>query len=186
MINQHNYTDKQINQILSEMIILIDTREQENEHITDYFDKKKIAYRSQKLNTGDYSFCIPANSQLNIPREIHFDKDIAIERKATLEELSNNLTHDRQTFENELIRSLRLTRFNLMIENESGYKDIIENNYRSGYNNKAFHSSLISLSLKYNVHLFFCDKNYSAIYIYSTLIYYLKNYLENKLYFLKK
>ena len=169
MINQYNYTDKQINQILSEMIILIDTREQENKHIINYFEKKKINYRIEKLRTGDYSFAISKNAELNINAELSFDSIIAIERKATLEEISNNLTHERTAFENEMIRSTRLKQFYLLIETkteieekqyfENGIKiiekkieergrleDILYKKYKTDFNEKSFFSSLISFS----------------------------------------
>ncbi len=181
-LNNYHYTDKEIKAILDSIIIIIDTREQENEHITDYFDKKKIAYRSQKLNTGDYSFCIPANSQLNIPREIHFDKDIAIERKATLEEISNNLTHERTAFENEMIRATRLKQFYLLIENQNALDDIILKNYKTDFNEKSFFSSLISFIIKYNIKLMNINKRNSGVLIYYILRNYLKSFLENKFY----
>ena len=48
-------------ELISSMTILVDTREQKNNHITDYFDRKKINYKRKALNYGDYSFMIPAN-----------------------------------------------------------------------------------------------------------------------------
>ena len=38
------------------MIILIDSREKQNTHITDSFDKNSIAYKKKALDYGDYSF----------------------------------------------------------------------------------------------------------------------------------
>ena len=205
MINQYNYTDKQINQILSEMIILIDTREQENQHIKNYFEKKKINYRIEKLRTGDYSFAISKNAELNINAELSFDSIIAIERKATLEEISNNLTHERTAFENEMIRSTRLKQFYLLIETkteieekqyfENGIKiiekkieelgrleDILYKKYKTDFNEKSFFSSLISFIIRYNIKLMQINKNNSGLLIYYILRNYLKSFLENKFY----
>ena len=205
MINQYNYSDSNIKQILSEMIILIDTREQENKHITNYFDKKKINYRTQKLNTGDYSFSISKNTELNINAELCFDSIIAIERKATLEEISNNLTHERTAFENEMIRSTRIKQFYLLIEtkNEIEEKEYFENEikviekkveergrledilykkYKTDFNEKSFFSSLISFIIRYNIKLMQINKNNSGLLIYYILRNYLKSYLQNKFY----
>ena len=38
-INNYYYTDKEIKAILDSIIIIIDTRENDNKHIIDYFDK---------------------------------------------------------------------------------------------------------------------------------------------------
>ena len=46
----YKFTDTEINKLLKEnFMILYDTREQVNEHILSYFDKKKIPYKKQKL-----------------------------------------------------------------------------------------------------------------------------------------
>ncbi len=182
MINQYNYTDKQINQILTDMIILIDTREQENKHITNYFEKKKINFRIKKLNTGDYSFAIAKNNELNILCDVNFDNLIVIERKSTLEEISNNLTHDRTAFENEMIRATRLTQFYLLIENQNSLDDIILKNYKTDFNEKSFFSSLLSFIIRYNIFFMQINKNNSGLLIYYILRNYLKAYLENKFY----
>ena len=65
------------------------------EHITSYFDKAKIPYKKKALQYGDYSFLIPKNEDLSIPRDLVFHNEIVIERKGSLEELSGNLTKER-------------------------------------------------------------------------------------------
>lgn len=89
-------------ELISSIIILIDTREKVNSHITDYFDRKEISYKKKALDYGDYSFMIPANEKLSIPRDLYFNTTCVIERKASLEEISNNLTKERDRFEKEL------------------------------------------------------------------------------------
>ena len=88
-------------ELISSMTILVDTREQKNNHITDYFDRKKINYKRKALNYGDYSFMIPANEKLSIPRDLYFNNSCVIERKGSLEEISGNLTNGRDRFEKE-------------------------------------------------------------------------------------
>ena len=41
MVQLFKYTDKELEDILKSIVVLVDTREQENIHITDYLDKKK-------------------------------------------------------------------------------------------------------------------------------------------------
>lgn len=87
------------------MVIFIDTREKKNQHITDYFDKHKIPYEVRALEVGDYSFYIPANESLSIPRNMSFEKEIIIEHKNIAEELSVCLTKTRSRFEDEFIKA---------------------------------------------------------------------------------
>ena len=59
MITKCKFSHDQIKKLSKEMVILIDTREKENSHITNYFDKKGIKYKKQALEFGDYSFMLP-------------------------------------------------------------------------------------------------------------------------------
>lgn len=176
MIENFKYTDKEMDEMLTSMVILIDTREKENLHITDYFDKKKIAYKKKALNQGDYSFYIPKNEALSIPRDYYFDSKICIERKASLEELSANLAQQRDRFEKEL--SLCRSQMILMIEN-ANYSDIIDGKYDTQYNKKSFWASIHSFWFKYNVPFeFMPNHDYSGVFIRGTFTYYLKNIMR--------
>ena len=42
------------------MVVLCDTKDKQNQHILDEFDKQKIEYKAKSLKTGDYSFMIKA------------------------------------------------------------------------------------------------------------------------------
>ena len=88
-----------MDELISSMVILVDTREKVNDHILEYFDKKNIIYKKKALDYGDYSFMIPANDKLSIPRDLYFMNKVVVERKASLEEISNNLTKERDRFE---------------------------------------------------------------------------------------
>ena len=54
VFNQYKYTDKEVEEIIKSMIILVDTREKKMDHITEYFDKAKIPYKKKALPYGDY------------------------------------------------------------------------------------------------------------------------------------
>lgn len=176
MIDKYKYTEKEQNQILKSITILVDTREKNNQHILKYFNEKKIPYIERALSQGDYSFMLPKNESLSIFRDIYYDKEIVIERKANLDELSGNLSQQRDRFEKEL--SLYKGHMTLLIEN-ANYKDICSGNYNTEYNPKSYLGSLHSFSHRYNLPIMFMpDNNYSGIYILSTFYYYLRNILK--------
>ena len=176
MIDKFKYTDKEIEEIIKSMVILVDTREKANEHILSVFDKNKISYKKRALERCDYSFYIPANDELNIPRDLYFDKEVAIERKASLEEISNNFTKERDRFEKEMALAPK-TKV-LLLENSS-YEDICNGNYKSQYNKKSFLATFHTFWFRYDLPFFFMpDKTKSAIFIRKYFEYYLKEYLK--------
>ncbi len=101
MLDRFKYTDKEMDRLLQSLVILVDTREQKNDHILQYLDKAGVEHKKKALAYGDYSFFIPADESLDIPRDLYFDKEIIVERKGSLEELSNNLTKERDRLEKE-------------------------------------------------------------------------------------
>lgn len=178
MVELFKYKDSEIDKLLKSIVILIDTREQENSHIKEYFDKKKIKYDIQKLNYGDYSFYIPKNEELGIPRDLYFDGIITIERKGSLEELSGNFTKDRARIEEEFSR--KKGKLHLMIE-DATYDYIVLHNYNTQYNPKSFIATLKTFEVRYNINTFFVSKRGAGNYIYYTFVYYLREYLKNKI-----
>ena len=136
MIDMYKYTKKELEMLLKTMTIIIDSNEQVFNHISDWFDKKKIPYVIQNLDFCDYSFYLPANPEMGIMRDIYFDKKISIERKRNLEEISTNFGDKRTQFENEFIRSTG--NVFLLIEN-AAYEDIINKNYTTKINSSIIH-----------------------------------------------
>jgi ERCC4-type nuclease len=176
MINNYKYSEKDMQEILNSIVILIDTREKSCEHITNFFDKKGIKYIKKALNQADYSFYIPQNEELSIPRDLYFDKEIAIERKGSLEELSGNLSQQRDRFEKEL--SLYKGKMHLLIEN-ANYQDIYAGNYKTEYNKKSYLASLHSFADRYNLSIMFMPENKcSGLFIFYTFKYFLKNIIN--------
>jgi len=172
----YKYTDKEKKEVLKSITVLVDTREQESNHILQYFKKKKIPYKIKKLNHGDYSFFIPKNDGLDIPRDIYFDNIIAIERKANLNEIIGNLTTKRAEFKHEF--STYAGKMYLLIE-DTEYQDIIEGNFDSKMAPATLLSNLHALNHKYGLEIMYMSDNYySPIYIYQTFKYYLNNMLR--------
>ena len=81
---RYAFTDKEIKELLKNLTILIDTREQKN-HIQQWLTSKKIKTKSKKLDYGDYSCFIPPVEGIT-DRPLFFDRDIVIERKKDIDE----------------------------------------------------------------------------------------------------
>ena len=158
------------------MVILVDSREKRNEHILSYFDKQEIAYKKEKLEYGDYSFMIPATAA---GEDIFFHRDIAIERKASLEELSGNLAQERERFEKEFLKAGNDgCKIYLMIESPGGYSDIIGHRYRTEFTPAAYMASLKTWESRFGCNVQFIDNQYSGYYIYSTFSYFAREKLK--------
>lgn len=175
MLDKYKYTDKEQKELLDSMVILVDSREKSNQHILNFFDSKKIPYKIMGLAQGDYSFYVPANPELNIDRDIYFDKDIVIERKSGLEELSGNFTNDRDRIKTEFAQFKG--EMQLLIE-KSTYGDLVEGNYNTKYNKASYIASLHSMSCEYKIPFIFLGAEYSGIYIYTHLRYWLRNIIK--------
>lgn len=166
---RYHFTDGEIKILLGSMVVLVDTREQENTHITDYLSKKKIPYEVRKLNYGDYSIKIPKNEEIGVNRDFFFDDTVIVERKASLSELAGNLTKDRTRFESELIRA-KGANIALMVENAT-YSDLVMGRYRSEYNAKSFVATLATYSARYGLDVNFVEKELAGNWIYHRLYY---------------
>ena len=175
MISQYKYTDKEINEILSSIVVLLDSRERVNDHILQWFDSKKIKYKIKKLDQGDYSCYIPQNKELNIDRDLYFDKDICIERKGSLDELAGNFSQERDRIKNEFLQYPG--KMTLLIE-DSTYSDICKGNYKSQYAAKSFLGTIHSFRDRYDIPFIFVSKEHSPMFIYYTLYYFIRNILN--------
>ena len=171
-----NLTEKQKKQVLSSMCILIDNREKKNDHILDYLDGKGIHYKMKKLNCGDYSFYIPKDLDLSIPEDISFEKDVAVERKNSVDELVGNFASDKDRLEREFIR--HNGKMVLMVEDEEFYRKLQQGEYRSEINNKSAVGIFHSLMDRYNIQPYFVSKKFAGQFIYYHLYYYLRNRIK--------
>lgn len=165
-----HWTDRELDDAIKNMTVIIDTREQVNEHITDFLDKHKVSYISRKMDIGDYS------AQLS---DYTLEKDFVVERKANIDELCGNLTADRDRFEREFLRAkAHGTKVFLVVENAS-WNDILLHNYRSKLTPKSLMASLLSWQTRFNITIIFADKKNSPLLIYNTLRYALREVLLN-------
>jgi ERCC4-type nuclease len=176
MFNHYHYTEKEIKEILKSLIILYDSRENQNHHILDWFDKKSIAHVEHTLNFGDYSFMLPAGSADDSYRNIYFDRQIIIERKSSLNELSGNLAQNRQRFEDEMLRAGNCRKI-LMIESGS-LDDIINGNYKTEFSPVSYFGSLLAFSQRYGLETVFIKPEHAGQFIYGTMYYYLRELIK--------
>ena len=167
----YKFTDKEIKILLDSLIIIVDTREKSNQHIIDYFHKKEVPFKFQKIDTGDYSAMVPANPEIGLPRDLYFD--IVVERKANIDEFAQNTKEDR--FENELIRSQGLN-FTLVIEDT--YENLLNGAYRSKYKPQALLGRLKAFEAKYGFTTVFMDKRLMGNWVYHHLYYQIRNQLK--------
>lgn len=172
----YRYTKTEQDKLLNSLTILTDTREQANRNIIDYLDRKGIDHKEKALDVGDYSFMLPAAVELGIMKDVYFNRHLAIERKASLEELSGCFIRDRRRFENELIRSTG-SRFILLVENSS-YNKIINGEYMTQYRPKSFAATLFSFIHRYNIQVAFIPGRLSGNYIYHCCYYWLREWLK--------
>ena len=157
------------------MVILVDSREQKNGHILDYFKKQGIPYQVTKLDYGDYSFMLPAAAG----QDIYFHRDCVVERKGSLEELSGNLAQGRDRFEAEFLRAGNDgCKVYLMVEAPGGYSDIIGHRYRTELKPAAYMASLKTWEHRFGTNIQFIDSQYSGYYIAATFQYFARESLK--------
>mgnify|MGYP003446101748 CR=1 FL=1 len=101
---------------IKKVTILIDTREQKNDHITAVLDNLGIMHENRKLDYGDYSFMLEGKD---------FSHTCVIERKANIDELYGNFTADRERIEKEFDTiSRNAVQCRLLLENCSGWSEL--------------------------------------------------------------
>jgi ERCC4-type nuclease len=170
---KYSFTETEVKKLLSSIVILVDTREQENKHIIDYFDTKKIPHEEKKLDYGDYSAYLPKNEEFGIYRDLYLPA--AIERKNSVDELVSTIK-DRTRFENELIRAQRFP-FLILVEDADGYEKIIKGDYRSEYAARSLLASLKAFEARYGFSTVFVAPRAAGNFIYHHLYYMIRNVL---------
>ena len=166
---RHHYTDGEIKKALSELTIIIDSREQVNFHISSWLDGKGIKHITRALETGDYSAMLDGET---------FEDEVVIERKANIDEIAGNFTAGRERFEREMIRAkANGIKVFLIIENAS-WHDIMLHNYHSQLKPQSLIASLLSWQVRYNITVMFCRQDETAQLLYATLYYWAWNRLK--------
>lgn len=167
---KRKYSKNELLGELKKLCIVCDTREKRHEHILSWLEENRIPCESRALATGDYTFRY---------RDLYFDDELIIEKKANLDEIAGNFTAERERFRREFIRAKACrTRMYLLIE-DSDWRDILAHNYRSQMTPQSLFGSLMGWQAEFGVTVLFCPKELSGKVIYSLCYYWLKNRLEN-------
>lgn len=164
-----------IQNCLSNMVIIYDTREQETAALHKRLKSMQCPHKRQKLDSGDYSCecTLPNGTVYSLA-----DK-VVVERKMSADEICSNFTRGRERFVREFDR-LKSTggKPYLLIENTC-WEDIFAGNYRSRLNPMALVASLKAWEARYGTHILFCTPKLTGQLIYKTLYYELKERLES-------
>lgn len=164
-------TDKQIGNILADMVIIVDTREQKNQHILDYLNDNKIPYIKEALLTGDYSFYLPSYPQLQL------DRCILVEKKNSLSEIAGNFTKGRDRFQREFER-VSEEDFHVVIE-DATFTKVHNGSYRSNFPPNSMMGSILTWNARYKTPFWFCPRNHSPELIIKLITYGFKEKLKN-------
>ena len=148
-----NFSNEQIKQIIDTIVIVVDSREQKNQHITSMFDKYGINWERRKLNSGDYSAYVPINEELGIFEEINLENELCVERKKDCDEIIQNLTKHKDRFYREFER----TNAKIPILIEDSFKNACTGNYISKVTSKQFLGALFSFCDKYDTFFYFIN-----------------------------
>lgn len=171
----YKFTDTEMKKILSTLTITVDTREQKNMHVLDYFRKKNVPFKLQTMKTADYSAMIPKNEEFGISRDLYLAA--LIERKNGVDELVESIK-DRSRFENELIRASRHP-FVLIVEDVNGYEKILNGKYRSKYKPESLLGSLKTFETRYNFSTVFLPPHLTGNYVLHHMLYYAREFLKH-------
>lgn len=170
-------TAKRMNEILKELTVIIDTREQDL-HVAEYFQKNGINYIHRALKFGDYSFISPAIPEFGINEPFSFENRIVFERKGDLTELSGNLSQGRERFENELQRAKDAGAKLILLTEDGSYEQILRHNYRTDLNERSYIASLFAFQARYGIEVQFVPRKQVGWYIYNTFKYVLREELK--------
>ena len=142
----------EIEQALSTLTVLVDTREQPTETLTARMKSIGFPCKRQKLDFGDYS------CQVTLPcgKLLDFSKQCSIERKMSIDELAICFTTQRERFTREFERSKENNaRVYLLVENGS-YEKILAGRYRSKVSPSSLMASIFAFSARYDCKVVFC------------------------------
>lgn len=145
---------------LSEMIVLVDTREQDTSRARKRLQDIGCQIERVALKFGDYSARCPA---------LDLTDQVAIERKMDLDEIAACYGSSRRRFTNEFERAKTAgAKTYLLVENGS-WESVYTGCYRSKMSPKALAASLQAWLARYECQIIFCKQETSGRLIHDIL-----------------
>jgi len=137
-------------QWIQTILVIIDTQEKKIDHITNVLDLCSVKYEFKKLASGDYTYLYP--DKLGN----YCQSNIIIERKNSIDEITQNFGKYRDRFKREFSR---LTGFDkhIIIENNV-LTDIFNNGYKADMHPNSLIMSVLSFQNRYNIKFHFIRK----------------------------
>lgn len=192
------FTDSEINKILKNLTIIIDGREKKADIYRGWFEKNNIEYIDSlkmhemrkkgyfSLDMGDYSCMLPAGSIPGIDRDIFFDREIVIEKKADIRELAGNLSEEkgaRIKKEFSHINKYGTTVYIFMCD-PLFYKHLEEGKEKhiGRWSKDTLKAQFKSFEAMYNTKILPISNEFVAEEIYQTLYHHVRNILKREFY----
>jgi len=168
----YKYTPPQIDTMLDSLKITVDTREQDTMQLRKRLKQFK-QHERKCLKYGDYS----ASYTDTDGTEKNLECVAAVERKMNLDELCTCFTKGRARFQREFEKAKKNgCRIHLIIENDN-YENLFNEVYRSKFSAKSLIASLLSWSIRYNIHIHFCKTETTGKLISEIMHYELREFL---------
>lgn len=159
---------------LDNLIVLVDTREQDTRACRDRLALLKLPYLREKLDFGDYS----ATTRLSDGTEYSLKDKVAIERKMSLGELCQCYCQGRGRFSREFERAKELQAKLYLLVEGANWENVNTGRYRSEMSPQALRASIIAWLARYDCQLIFCKAETTPILIKEILYREMKERLE--------
>lgn len=163
---------------LSQMHILVDTREQKTARAIRRYEAFNAPWEYEHLDFGDYS----CKTELPSGELLSLSDTVCIERKMSIDELCGCFTRDRDRFSREFERAkAKGAKLVLLIENAS-WEMIYNGKYQSKMSTNALTASIFAWMARYNCPVLMCKAETSGKLIKDILYRELKEILSKGLY----
>lgn len=170
-----NLSPPEIKSCLDKMVILVDTREQDNFAFKRRMNAIPCPKKREKLTSGDYSAeCPLPNGEVLSLKDM-----VAVERKMSIDELAQCFTSGRERFEREFDRFKAQGGTLLLLCENASWEKVLGGVYETKMTPQALTASILAWSARYGMRTFFCDEHFSGKMIYEILYRELKERLEN-------
>lgn len=169
-----NFTPFEIEEMMENMTILVDTREQDTAALRRRLKDMPCGKERTALKYGDYSVktCLPDG------REYSLSNRYVIERKMSLDELCACFGRERKRFIKEFERAKQDHATIILLTENGDWEKAFGGQYRSLYHPASLVASLCAWIVKYGMIPQFCTPEMSGQLIYKLLRYALKESLE--------